>query len=192
MTRAEGRAKARKIYPRKDHDFYPTPPEATHALVQYLGLKDELIWEPAAGDGAMADVLAEAGNTVRRSDIRDVGREDTEVLDFLDPRSWVGPRWPGWIITNPPYGKLAEAFIRRALSKTDRVAMLLSSDYWHAASRRELFCEHTPSHVLPLTWRLAFLESERGKSPMGNSIWTVWSPRGFGTNAIYLPLRKPE
>ncbi|GAB7057373.1 hypothetical protein JCM16163A_41220 [Paenibacillus sp. YK5] len=47
---------------RRELDYYPTPPEVTHALMQFLkaeGVLDGvwLIWEPACGDGAMSEVL---------------------------------------------------------------------------------------------------------------------------------------
>lgn len=42
---------------RRELDFYPTPPDVTHALMRFLDLEQCTIWEPACGDGAMAYVL---------------------------------------------------------------------------------------------------------------------------------------
>ena len=36
---------------RRDLDFYSTPKEATHALMRFLNLKPQIIWEPACGKG---------------------------------------------------------------------------------------------------------------------------------------------
>ena len=46
---------------REGSDFYPTPPDVTHALMKFLKLPSEnyTIWEPACGDGSMSKVLSE-------------------------------------------------------------------------------------------------------------------------------------
>ena len=57
---------------RSDRDFYPTPPEATQALLDYLCLpKTTTIWECACGTGKMVDVLRANGYTVIGTDIVD-------------------------------------------------------------------------------------------------------------------------
>ena len=58
---------------RRELDFYPTPPAVTHALMQYLKLPACRIWEPACGNGAMSNVIAEYGHTVISSDLRETG-----------------------------------------------------------------------------------------------------------------------
>jgi len=40
-------------------EFYPTPPEATRALLSVESFEGD-IWEPACGDGAISKVLIEA------------------------------------------------------------------------------------------------------------------------------------
>ena len=145
------------------------------------------IWEPACGDGAMARVLERHCDLVSSTDLRDepsiygLGR-----IDFLQHGPLEGI---DWIITNPPFN-LAEAFIRKALTFTPNVAMLLKSQYWHAARRLNLFHEHRPSLVMPLTWRPAFLEAERGRSPLMDVIWVVW--RGPVNVTEFHPLQRPR
>ena len=195
-TIATALVKAQKAHVRKAADFYPSPPDVTQALLDFLALAPgTYIWEPACGDGAMSEVLKAGGHEVYSTDLReDTGYGDEVGLDFLqyDPAPPNGypitAIFNDWIITNPPFN-LAEAFIRKALSMTPRVAMLLSNQYWHAAGRLALFEETPPSHILPLTWRPAFLEKERGKSPMMNVFWVVWGA-GEG-DAVYRPLRRP-
>jgi hypothetical protein len=46
---------------RSEHDFYPTPPEVTFALVPKLIGWPRTIWEPACGDGGIAKPLERAG-----------------------------------------------------------------------------------------------------------------------------------
>lgn len=44
---------------RAAYEFYPTPPEATRALLSVESF-DGAIWEPACGDGAISEVLKAA------------------------------------------------------------------------------------------------------------------------------------
>lgn len=192
-TIATALVKAQKAHKRKAADFYPTPPDVTAALMEFLSLDyDTAIWEPACGDGAMAKVLTPYVDTVVSSDLRDgpeiFGRGGVDFLNY-DEERFHGPPSADWIITNPPFN-LAEAFIRKALSITPNVAMLLSNQYWHAATRKRLFDDHPPAWVLPLLWRPAFLEKERGKSPMMNVFWVVWQEGQH--DARYRLLPRPE
>ena len=168
---------------RRALDFYPTPPEVTHALMLFIRLNRCVVWEPACGDGAMARVIASYGHKLLASDIREtgVGKGGIDFLQINHPCAA--------IITNPPFD-LSELFIRHALKQTDTVAMLLKSQYWHAAKRKELFREHTPALILPLTWRPDFLNGDRGGSPTMDVIWTVWMPGD--TSARYVPLDRPK
>lgn len=152
---------------RRALDYYPTPPDVTHALMRFLGLHPCTIWEPACGDGAMSDVLAQYGHTVVSTDLRHTGYGEGG-LDFLSVS-----RECDAIITNPPFDK-SEDFIRHALRQARMVAMLLKSQYWHARKRAALFDEYPPSYVLPLTWRPDFLCGERGGAPTMEVLWTVW------------------
>ena len=51
-------------YPKRAaFEFYPTPPEATRALLSVESFQGD-IWEPACGDGAISKVLEAAGYQV--------------------------------------------------------------------------------------------------------------------------------
>ncbi len=167
---------------RRKDDFYPTPWEATVALLEEVEFP-ERIWEPACGDGAMVKALQSYGHDVTATDI--VRREPYKLLaDFLDSEDSIfQPANPFAIVTNPPF-KLAEEFIRKALSFTPVVAMLLKATYPNAADRIKLFEEHPPSRVMPLTRRLDFTG---GGNPTMDCTWFVW-----GTEPKPLTLlRKP-
>ncbi|MCY1166572.1 hypothetical protein D9M73_65140 [compost metagenome] len=168
---------------RRALDFYPTPPEATQALLGFWCLPPCVIWEPACGDGAMSKVLEQRGYRVVSTDLRETGFGQGGI-DFLA----AAPRECDAIVTNPPFN-LSEAFIRRALSVTPCVAMLLKSQYWHAAKRFQLFDDCPPSFILPLTWRPDFMNGERGGAPTMDVLWSVWTPGGNQT--IYRPLPRP-
>lgn len=168
-------------YKRSQSDFYPTPPEVTQALLDFLQIPHgTLVWEPACGEGHMAEVMVRNGLNVIGTDIK-CG------VDFLSADK---PAEIKWIITNPPFS-LAEEFIRRCAVHAIPFALLLKSQYWHAARRVSLFWEITPAYVLPLTWRPDFLFKTRGGgSPLMDVIWCVWIPEKYGTK--YIPLEKPK
>lgn len=180
---------------RKELDFYPTPPNVTHALMKFLFKEDRIdkqmkVWEPACGNGAMSKVIQEYGLDVYSSDIADTGFGSP----FIDFTKHKGESNFDAIITNPPF-KLSEEFIKISLSKSRLVCMLLKSQYWHAKGRYDLFNELMPNYVLPLTWRPDFLEHERKPgekkgAPTMECLWTVWI-KGNKGNTIYKPLLKP-
>lgn len=178
---------SQKKWKRKPADFYPTPTDVTVSLMEFLQLdKGTFIKEPACGDGAMAAVLEQYGMIVDASDIRFSGYGESYV-DFLETDPGNGA---DWIITNPPFS-LSVKFILRSLSITPNVAMLLKSQYWHAATRFGLFEQHRPRWVLPLTWRPSFLEEERGNSPLMDVLWVVWMA-GNESYPLYRPLQRPK
>lgn len=188
-TIASALVKSQKRHRRKAADFYPTPADVTQALMEFLNLdRGSTVWEPASGDGSMARVIARYCDEVFASDLRDEpGVYGQRNRDFLRSEPPCGVR-PDWIITNPPFS-VAEAFIEKALELAPNVAMLLSNQYWHAASRKPLFDKRRPQWVLPLLWRPAFLERERGRSPMMNVMWVVWGDEHG--DARYRLLPKP-
>lgn len=167
-------------YKRNASDFYPTPPEATQALLDFLKIPtDKAIWEPACGEGHMVEILRKNGYTVRATDLQ-------SGIDFLETTENISD----WIITNPPFS-LAEEFITKCADYKVPFALLLKSQYWHAAKRVALFSSITPAYVLPLTWRPDFLFKTRGSgSPLMDVIWCVWYPGAEST--IYFPLEKPK
>jgi hypothetical protein len=167
---------------RRDLDFYPTPPDVTHALMEFLDFPLATVWEPACGDGAMSEVLKNYADNVISTDLRDTGYGSGGV-NFLTER-----RECDAIITNPPFN-ISEAFIRHAVPQADVVAMVLKSQYWHARKRAALFAELPPAWVLPLTWRPDFMGGERGGAPTMEVHWTVWI-RGDVTTK-YRPISRP-
>jgi hypothetical protein len=166
---------------RRELDFYPTPPEATRALLPLIDSWPREVWEPCCGAGAISEVLIREGFEVVSSDIepRGYGR----VADFFDIVTVSHPT----VITNPPFNE-AERFIRHAYEiGVTRMALLLKIDYWNAATRRGLFEEWRPSLFCPLTWRLDFTGAGR---PHTNCAWCIWDPRDY-RHTRFLPLAKP-
>lgn len=178
---------SQQAWERKPADFYPTPPDVTHSLIPHI--RDIVpagssILEPACGDGAMAKVLAMYDYRVDGTDLRIDSGYGRGGVDFLT--SEVGEY--DAIFTNPPF-KIAAEFIRRSCERAPVVAMLLKSQYWHAASRLKLWADHPPARIYALTWRPSFLEKERGNSPLMDVLWTVWDANHRGPT-IYQPIRR--
>jgi hypothetical protein len=183
--------KSYKAWERKPADFYPTPFDVTESLmpiIKSLGVKR--IWEPCCGDMDMSRVLEYHGLEVTSTDIRDTG-QGIGGFDFLndDPaEKWGWIPDPDMIVMNPPFSLAAE-FILKALSYTPRVACLMKIDYWNALGRLPLWQANMPKLFLPLTWRPAFLQKERGNSPLMNCAWCVWNDSGEDFCAIE-PMKK--
>jgi len=124
---------------RKD-DLYETPIEAVRALIATgeLPASPARIWEPAAGRGAIHDPLREAGFDCYGSDLVDYGK-DWGGHDFL--MEWKAPPRVDVICTNPPF-KLADAFVRHALTLAPKVIMLLRWAYAEGAGRSDIIDGH--------------------------------------------------
>ncbi len=165
---------------RREHDFYPTAPEATLALLKKEQRHLEAygtVWEPACGDGAIAKLLP--GNVIA-TDLIDRGYGT--LADFL-----TSPKRAPAIVTNPPF-KLARQFIEHAWwLEVDYLALLLKSTFWHAANRVSLWRGWAPTVEYKLTWRLDF--TGQG-SPTMDCSWIVWCRVRGETKCVEL-LEKP-
>lgn len=151
-------------YARKENDLYETPRWVTEALVPHLK-RVKTIHEPAAGTGKIVDVLIDYGYAVSSGDLS--AGDDFLKCERLDCDA---------VVTNPPYG-MAQEFIERALDLTDpsgMVAMLLRTDYDHAATRNHLFDRSSAfAKKLVLTKRIKWFENTKG-SPSFNHAWFIW------------------
>ena len=185
-------------YERREDDFYRTPAWCTEALLDALPYNLRIrhgqgVWEPAAGDGAIRDVLEKRGFKVRAYDINPRA-ERIEQEDFL---TRIVPAWYTMIlITNPPY-KDAKAFIRQAMIMAEHrpsghrkrrdwphfVAMLLRNEFDSAASRKEFFMDHPYFDTkIILTKRPRWIEGSTG-SPRHNYAWFIWDWKRETANA---------
>lgn len=154
-----------------EHDFYPTPPEATWALLEAVPSWPEPIHEGACGDGAMVRVLQQYGRHVIATDLIDRGY-GAGGQDFLQIKEPMGRSF----VTNPPF-KLATRFARHALSLGyEKVALLSRINFLNGTERSMLYALWPPKEVLVFPWRLQFARSDyKGKAkPMGDHCWIVW------------------
>jgi hypothetical protein len=193
-----------RIHPnRAPFEFYPTPPEATRALLSVESF-DGSIWEPACGDGAITRELRCAGYDVVSTDLVERGF-GTGGIDFLREAT---PR-AKHIITNPPYGRgLADRFVRHALRLTaatgGSVAMLLNLLSLCHPMRHALFVNAPPAAIYAIDELVCYPNGNPREATalthMHRYCWVVWKPHHAGRPAFWWlsmagfcePKRKPR
>jgi hypothetical protein len=178
----------RAVPRRLPNEFYPTPPEATRALLS-VETFDGSIWEPACGEGAIASVLTDAGHKVVATDLVDYGYgiAATDFLKELRPRA-------KHIVTNPPYGSgLADAFTTKALDFAAQtcgtVAMLLNLASLAHRTRTRWWQEHPPARLYAIDDIVCWPEHRYGPAPnhftKHRYFWAVWTPNHQGPSAFW-------
>ncbi|UXM94298.1 hypothetical protein N5853_09280 [Bartonella sp. HY329] len=176
---------------RERNDFYPTPPEPILALLKAEHttlIKYNKIWEPAAGDGAMAKIIREHGFNVRISDLIDRGC-GAKIANFYSFKQPMAPA----IITNPPFSECNKdpGFVRHALEvlKVDYMALLLPFIWPGSARERgKLWADYPPYKIYMMRWRIDF--TGQGNSPVYNA-WFVWQA-GFKDAPMFHVLDRPH
>jgi hypothetical protein len=174
---------ARRQEPADSLDFFPTPPWATRALIEcvfpVLGIRQSdlakvTVWEPACGEGHMAEPLSEYFGRVIATDIHDYGYGEAPV-DFLSEDT---RRDADWGITNPPFGDKTVPFVLRLL-KLARVgvAVFVRLQWLENPRRYELlFRDHPPTLVAIFAERVPLHEGRW--EPDGDTLtaycWLVW------------------
>jgi hypothetical protein len=199
MSMAEAITKSYQLWERKPADLYPTPVDATESIMPLINslidnglMPGKRVWEPACGDGRLARVLEWHGLEVTSSDLREFPGYGTGGIDFLSPHTadMIGMSTEPFdaVITNPPFSHSVE-FLIEARSYAPVVIFLLKQNYWNTKGRLDLWDGHRPTFFLPITWRLAFLEDERGSSPLMDCAWCVWV-KGMSEECFFEPVRK--
>lgn len=173
-----------RVEPDDSLDYFPTPPWATRALLEHvlptLGVVGHkrlgTAWEPACGEGHIAEVLAEYSDVCLASDIHDYGYGQQH--DFLgEDIKLINPQ-VDWIITNPPFGKKTEAFMHRALEMARvGVAMFVRMQWLETTGRYErIFSKTPPTMVAFFAERVPLCKGEW--KPDGDTatayVWLVW------------------
>ncbi len=178
----------RRIPRRLPNEFYPTPPEATRALLSVEHFAGS-IWEPACGDGAIASVLTDAGHNVVATDLMDYdfGIPGIDFLKELRPRA-------KHVVTNPPYGSgLADAFAEKALAFASQtggtVAMLLNLSSLSHRRRTPWWKDKPPARLYAIDDIVCWPAHRYGTAPeyftKHRYIWAVWTPNHQGPSAFW-------
>lgn len=118
-------------------DYYQTPPQATALLTPYLK-KDWVVWEPAAGRRAIANVLEPAVKRVICTDILD-------GFDFLTDK----PDFEfDCIVTNPPFSK-KDQFLARCYQYGKPFALLMPITALASQGRTDLYARYGIQLLIP-------------------------------------------
>ena len=150
------------------HDFYPTPPELTQALLLRESFSNRVL-EPACGDGAISRVLEAHGYQVFSSDVEYRGYGVPESLDFLNTQYACGD-----IVTNPPF-KLANRFIEHAMHDLTvrKMALLMKLSALESQSRKPLL-ERYLQRVYVFSERVSFFRNGKPESNNGGMLAFAW------------------
>jgi hypothetical protein len=168
-------------------DYFPTPPWATralceHVLPRFANAVSSTAWEPACGEGHIAEVLREYFRHVQATDIHDYGYGLAQ-LDFLDPRGTGADGRDDWIITNPPFGDKTEAFVLRSLELARvGVAMFVRMQWLETIGRYERLFKDKPPTLIAFFCERVNLCKGRWEPEGGTAtayIWLVWT-KAFG------------
>ena len=169
---------------RHKDDFYPTPPEATSALLRRESF-GPTIWEPAAGNGALANVCRRQGIETICSDLNDYGYCPSGI-DFLMEQT----RQADHLITNPPY-RLAEDFISHAIQLgCTKHAYLLRLSFLEGVGRHQrLFSQHPPARIHVFSHRLTIWRGDQDQTSTGTTAyaWFVWDRLQVVKSRLALP-----
>lgn len=167
-------------YATQRNNLYETPYWAIEALLLHLAVRGLQIWEPAAGNHRIADILQIWGANVTTSDIERYDRDHSAIFDFLKT-----PQRPAVpfdaIITNPPYGtgnRMAEKFIRAALACCNGwVAMLLTAKFDWGSTRVDMFRDNPRWHCkVVLIDRLRWFDGPDSEDGTEDHAWYIWRP----------------
>jgi hypothetical protein len=157
-------------YSRTDDDWYQETPECVDRfLAAELLIGD--VWAPACGAGNIPKRCIAHGLDAMASDLRDRGYGAPNV-DFLRVCRTVDN-----IVTNPPF-KLAEAFVRHALTMAKRkVAIVARLSFLEGQSRRALFQSTPVSRIWVHSSRVSMPPGGQGVQAKNGSVaycWIVW------------------
>lgn len=173
-------------------DFYRTPPEAVHALLDNFPIP-QVIHESSCGDGVIVDILRATGRTVYASDIVDRECPGSFVEDFLKRNKPI----PGveCCLTNPPFF-LAEEFVHHALYilRIPKVIMLLRLAFLEGGNlnnnkgrcRKQVLDGGHLAQILLFRRRLPFMHREnftgrRSSNSAMPFMWGCWDLQHNGS-----------
>ena len=137
-------------------DFYPTPTNATLALLENERFDGD-IWEPACGDGAISSILKEKGYSVYSTDLIDRGYGDAH-FNFLNTHDIRDN-----IVTNPPFNIGTKFAIHSLHCARKKVALFQKLTFLEGKERRDrLFSLNMLRRVYVFSERQGFGDHKGG------------------------------
>jgi hypothetical protein len=165
-------------------DLYETPPIAVEALLAVERLP-HWVWEPAAGRGAIVNVLRDRGHAVVASDIVDYGFPLHFVGDFLLQTK--APVGCDAIVTNAPF-KIITQFTRHALDLAPTVYLLCRLAFLETTSRSEILEHRGLARVHVFRKRLPMMHRDGWAGKRASSAipfaWFCWDRDHRGPTVV--------
>jgi hypothetical protein len=157
---------------RRAFDFYPTPRWMTEALLRRCRPFGPVL-EPAAGDGAISNVLRAHGLDVVTNDL-DPARSTDFHHDIRERAAWsaFSTRGTWWGITNLPFN-VADQVVPLAVDNLNYFASVLRLSWLEPTAARQLFLKHNPPDKLIIMPRTDF--KGKGQTDSVTSAWFVWN-----------------
>jgi len=152
-----------KEVPKRDR--CQTPPYALDPLLPYIP-KHMTVWEPAVGEGYLANEMIRKGYEVVGTDLCYSTTEDNQDFLISDIPE------VDCIITNPPYSIKYE-WIARCYEIELPFALLIPVDTIGAAKAQALFSKYGIS-ILYMNQRIDFKMPDKGWSGSGSFFPTAW------------------
>jgi hypothetical protein len=174
----------RASFAQRGLDLYGTPSVAVEALLRVEQVP-HCIWEPAAGRGAIVNVLRNHGHAVIASDVHDYGFPLHFVGDFLTQTK--APAGVECILTNPPFN-IVEKFVAHALELSPLVIMLLRLAFLESERRCGILENRGLARVYVFRKRLPMMRRDQWAGRKANSgmafAWFVWDRAHRGPSTI--------
>ena len=218
MTKKQPKQLIHSGYERRERDAYYTESWLTNVLLRHLKVRGKTVCDPAAGRG---DILkAVEGSIHQGTGVNTLGYDiqpprkpvrGVKIIkqDFLDPK-FVIPPDVNIVITNPPFGTLAQKFVTKTLATGTVVkAAFLLKSVWNTSpgtknSRRRLFDGTRPdlipfAYEIVLTerptwdwWYVTKAEAEENNKPFHSYSWFVWDRDWKGPSTQFWEGRLPR
>lgn len=162
-------------YELAEHGWYVEPEWCIKALVERVPFVGQ-IHDPCCGLGTIPRITGGSG-----ADLIDRGF-GFPARDFLTDETIYDN-----IVTNPPYGKLAQPIIEHALKHTRRyVCALVQTKFLHSQGRHNLFSRDEMERLIMFSRRPSMPPGEvlvkHGESIRGNGsidfCWAIWNAQG--------------
>lgn len=160
------------VTPRRALDYYPTPMEATRALLAAEGASiaaDAVVWEPCGRGGAIADVLLDAGMSVLATDIIGDPAHDVAEADLFTVRCAPARR----VVSNLPFAVARPMIVHLwETLQVDYMALLFKASFMNSDASADLWRAGLGNtRRWDLSWRLDFTGGGR---PVMDCAWYIW------------------
>ncbi len=155
---------------RHPHDFYPTDPRLTRALLRYVDISGRVIC-PCNGKGGVSKVLAEQTDSVIETWDIDPEMNPDFVKDATIRKSWAYGDRTDWVVENPPFNQ-ASYIAQHALKSSRDVALLLRLSFLEPVKTRRWLVNAPVSDLIIFNPRPQF-RAESGSDSV-TTAWFIW------------------